>query len=138
MKKPRALFIGRWQPFHKGHEWLIAQKLDKGIPVTIAVRDVAPDDKNPLTAAQVKRILDAMYDDKDVDVQIIDDIESVNWGRGVGYEVNEHVPPADVGIVSATEIRRDFGQGNEAWKDKVPPKIHDAVLRSMGLCNDSE
>ena len=25
-----ALFIGRWQPFHEGHQWLIDQKLKQG------------------------------------------------------------------------------------------------------------
>jgi len=35
----------------------------------------------------------------------IPDIESVNYGRGVGYEINEYVPPKDIGKISATKIR---------------------------------
>ncbi len=27
-----AMFIGRWQPFHLGHRWLIDQKLKKISP----------------------------------------------------------------------------------------------------------
>ena len=34
------------------------------------------------------------------------DIESVNCGRGVGYEINEFVPPKHIGTISATEIRK--------------------------------
>ena len=38
----------------------------------------------------------------------IPDIESVNYGRGVGYEINEFVPPKDIGKISATEIRKNL------------------------------
>ena len=36
---------------------------------------------------------------------IIPDIESVNYGRGVGYEIIEHKPPQDIKEISATKIR---------------------------------
>ena len=36
---------------------------------------------------------------------IIPDIESVNYGRGVGYDIIEHVPPSEIGEISATKIR---------------------------------
>jgi hypothetical protein len=36
---------------------------------------------------------------------IIPDIESINFGRGVGYDVIEHIPPADIAEISATKIR---------------------------------
>ncbi len=26
----RAMFVGRWQPCHKGHEWLIRKQLSLG------------------------------------------------------------------------------------------------------------
>jgi hypothetical protein len=38
-------------------------------------------------------------------VSIIPDIESVNYGRGVGYEVIYHEPPADIAVISGTAIR---------------------------------
>ena len=38
----------------------------------------------------------------------IPDIESVNYGRGVGYEINEFVPPEDVSKISATDIRKNL------------------------------
>jgi cytidyltransferase-like protein len=41
-----ALFIGRWQPFHEGHQWLINQQFEKGKNVSIAIRDVEKDEKN--------------------------------------------------------------------------------------------
>ena len=126
--KKRAMFIGRWQPLHKGHEWLISQKLDEGIPCLIAIRDIPPDEKNPLTSEQVRQILLRRYEDQDVKVLIIPDIESVNWGRGVGYETNEHYPPAGVGYVSATEIRSKHAAGDETWRENVSPAVQDLVL----------
>ena len=123
----RAMFIGRWQPFHNGHKWLISQKLNSGVPVLVAVRDIPPDDKNPLTTEQTVEILQAAYVDDDVVVVTIPDIESVNSGRGVGYEINEHVPPKDVGFISATDIRDRIRKQDESWKTNVDEKVHDLV-----------
>ena len=106
----RALFIGRWQPLHPGHKWLFNQKLNQDIPILIAVRDTPIDDSNPFTTDDVISNLEKEYS-KEVEsgmvkVIPIPDIESVNYGRGVGYEINEYVPPKDIGKISATEIRK--------------------------------
>lgn len=45
-----SLYIGRWQPWHEGHQWLIDQQLNQGNRVLLAIRDVQPDEKNPWTA----------------------------------------------------------------------------------------
>ena len=50
---------------------------------------------------------------KNVMVIMIPDIESVNWGRGVGYEMNEFTPPENIGWISATGIRKSIKDGNE-------------------------
>ena len=42
---------------------------------------------------------------KKVKVIIIPDVESVNYGRGVGYDIIEHVPPKKIEEISATKIR---------------------------------
>ena len=41
-------------------------------------------------------------------VSIIPDIESVNYGRGVGYDIIEHIPPDDIKEISATKIRKEM------------------------------
>ena len=127
----RAMFIGRWQPMHNGHKWLISQKLDKEIPVLICVRDIPPDEKNPFTTAQTVEMVEDVYSEKDVEVMVIPDIESVNWGRGVGYETNEHKPPPNVGFVSATSIRESIANGTDEWKENVDEKIHDKVINYL-------
>ena len=123
----RAMFVGRWQPFHNGHKWLINQRLSRGVPVLIAVRDIPPDSKNPFTTDQTIEMLDAAYEDEDVVVIPIPDIESVNYGRGVGYKINEFVPPANIGFISATNIRECILNKDDSWKDNVDPKIHSLV-----------
>lgn len=131
-KTPKALFIGRWQPFHNGHKWLIEQKLNRGVPVLIAVRDVAPDEKNPLTTPQTIEILRKFYDGEDVEIITISNIESINFGRNVGYEINEFTPPDEIGTISATEIRKYLSEKSETWKEKVDEKIHDLIIKHIG------
>ena len=108
----RALFIGRWQPLHPGHKWLFNQKLEKNIPILIAVRDTPVDDSNPFSTNEVIESLEKEYFEEVkngmVKVIPIPDIESVNYGRGVGYEINEFEPPKDIGQISATEIRKNL------------------------------
>jgi hypothetical protein len=109
MSKKYALYVGRWQNWHKGHEWLINQQLEKGKNVWVAIRDVEQDENNPKTAQQILLELsnESFFKDKfdRILLSIIPDIESINYGRGVGYDVIYHEPPADVAVISGTAIR---------------------------------
>ena len=105
-----SMFVGRWQPLHKGHLWLINERLKEGKNVWLAIRDIEPDKNNPWTAQEVEKMvnegeLKELIRDGRVVTSIIPDIESINYGRGVGYEINEYVPPKDIGQISATKIR---------------------------------
>ena len=105
-----SMFIGRWQPWHEGHRWLIDQRLNENKNILICVREVDKDDANPYDPIEVKKNIEKELNDlilKDrVKVIIIPDIESVNYGRGVGYNIIEHVPPKKVEEISATDIRK--------------------------------
>lgn len=107
-----AMFIGRWQPWHDGHRWLIDQALNDNKKVLLCIRDVKVDDKNPWSAAQILINLKTQLNDLVacglVKVIIIPDIESVNIGRGIGYDVIEHLPPQDIEDISATKIREQM------------------------------
>jgi len=109
MSKQFSMFIGRWQPWHPGHRWLIDQRLKVGKNVWVAIRDVEPNSSQPWTPQEVKLNLEKelkdLIEEGRVCITIVPDIESVNYGRGVGYQVIEHIPPADVHEISATKIR---------------------------------
>lgn len=112
--KQHSMVVGRFQPFHDGHKWLVNQCLEDGKNVLILIRDIVPDEKNPFTALEVsKNINMELWDyinQGRVVVMIIPDIESVNFGRGVGYDIIEHIPPTEVGEISATKIREQLKQ----------------------------
>jgi len=109
MNKKYALYIGRWQNWHKGHEWLINQQLDKGKNVWVAIRDVTKDENNPKSAQEVfqELIKEPFFNDNfdRILLSIIPDIDSVNYGRGVGYDVIYHEPPSEIAEISGTKIR---------------------------------
>ena len=110
--KQYSMFIGRWQPWHAGHRWLIDQRLNEGKNVLICIRDIEPDEKNPWYSIEVmsnlhKELAD-LIDEGRVRVMIIPDIESVNFGRGVGYDIIEHTPPQEIHDISATKVREQM------------------------------
>jgi nicotinamide mononucleotide adenylyltransferase len=122
------MFIGRYQAPHKGHMTIFDEYLSKGEPVLIAIRDVEPDENNPLTAQEVLQVWVQIYASNPlVKIIIVPDIASVNYGRGVGYEVNEIKVSKQVSNVSATEIRRQIIAGESDWKWLVDPKAHNTL-----------
>jgi nicotinamide mononucleotide adenylyltransferase len=107
----RALFIGRWQPFHDGHEIIIREALAKG-PVAIGVRQTDIDMDNPMPVqCRITQIQETL-EGEDVVVFAVPDIASIHIGRDVGYEVHR-----DVRGISGSEERRkargDMDPGRE-------------------------
>jgi cytidyltransferase-like protein len=59
-QKPTALFVGRYQPFHKGHQRLIEEGLRRVGQVCVAVRDTHGIGlKNPLPIFAVKQRIES-------------------------------------------------------------------------------
>ena len=107
-----SLFIGRWQPLHNGHKELFRQVINEGGKVCVAIRDGEVNEKNPFSPLQVMtNIFNEMQDEVEagtLKVIIIPDICSVEFGRGVGYDIIEHIPPPEVAEISATKIREQM------------------------------
>lgn len=105
-----SMFLGRWQPLHEGHKQLFDQELKLGKKICIMIRDTPPNDKNPFTSKQVKANIENTYKDMinsgRVVVMVVPNIISINFGRGVGYDIVEHIPPSDISKISATKIRK--------------------------------
>ena len=109
-----SLFIGRYQPFHEGHKWLIQQRLNLGKNVCIAIMDIHDSEpiKNPFPAEEVKKNIDlelkSLIEQGKVKTIIIPPIDSVNYGRTVGYDIIENTPPEKIKQISATKIRKNL------------------------------
>jgi adenylylsulfate kinase len=113
-----AMFAGRWQPLHLGHQELFATAMNEGKNVLVCIRDGQVNEKNPFTAEQVKENIENFYAKFNevnaqanlpiVKVMIIPDICSIEFGRGVGYDIIEHIPPTEIGDISATKIREQM------------------------------
>ena len=109
-----AMFVGRWQPLHKGHQSLFQEAMNEGKNVLICIRDIEPDEKNPFSPEEVKKNILEHYSEQTekgiVKVMIIPDICSIEFGRGVGYDIIERIPPVEISDISATKIREDMRQ----------------------------
>ena len=114
-KKPTALFIGRYQPFHDGHKALVLEGLARVGQVCIAVRDTCgTDTKNPLSFADVRaRIEHALREHEgQFEIVLVPNISHVFHGRDVGYIVERIELNEVTEAMSATEIRTRAAQSN--------------------------
>ena len=100
-----SLFIGRWQPFHKGHQALIQRVLDEGKNVCVAIRDTEISEDNPYTAEEREQMIKDVF--PQVKVIVIPDIEEVVYGRKVGWGIREIRLDEDTEKISGTSIRKD-------------------------------
>ena len=102
-----SLFIGKWQPFHKGHKWLIEERLKLGKNILIGIREI----ENPLySSSEIKMQVFELFPDE-VNVGTIDfvempDIESINYGRDVGYKIEKEALEPEIERISASNIRK--------------------------------
>lgn len=112
-RRPTALFVGRWQPFHDGHKALIETGIERAGQVCIAVRNTHSRDDagNPVPFEAVKeRIETALWRHKGR-FRVIDmaNITHIFYGRDVGYAVERLELSPEVEEISATEVRRPIG-----------------------------
>ena len=118
------MYPGRFQSPHVGHMHIFNESLKKGKYICIAVRDIEPDENNPFSAMEIKEMWEEIYAENDfVKVIIIPDIEAINYGRGVGFSINEIKVPEQIANISATEIRNQIKDGNVEWKKFVSWRI---------------
>jgi cytidyltransferase-like protein len=105
-QKPTALFVGRYQPFHAGHQRLVEEGLRRVGQVCIAIRDIhGLDGNNPLPFFAVKQRIEAAlsaYAGRFVVVPV----PNITYGRDVGYTVERIVLDEATEAISGTHLRR--------------------------------
>lgn len=108
-KKPTALFIGRYQPFHDGHRALIIEGLKRVGQACIAVRNTQGiDDKNPFEFEYVRSRIEHGLREFEGQFMVVPlpNISHVFYGRDVGYAVERIDLDQSIEGISATEVRR--------------------------------
>ena len=119
-KKPTVQMLGRWQPWHRGHQELFKRCIKKTGQVIIQVRDVEGasggqgQDDNPFCWEDVcKNIEDNLLKDNykrgvEYEIMLVPNITNITYGRGVGYVFEEEVFDEEISSISATKIRSEL------------------------------
>ena len=119
-KKPTVQMLGRWQPWHDGHQALFNRCIAKTGQVAIQVRDVQGasggdgQDDNPFDWDEVcKNIEDGLAKDnfhrgQEYEIMLVPNIVNITYGRGVGYKFEEEVFEEAITDISATKIRKEM------------------------------
>ena len=110
-KKPTAQMLGRWQPWHAGHQKLFEEILKKTGQVNIMVRDVKGVDDNPFDFETVKKNIEDKLNPEfegRFKIMLVPNITNICYGRGVGYKIEEIVLPEQIQNISATKIRKQL------------------------------
>ena len=117
-KKPTVQLLGRWQPWHEGHQELFKRAIKKTGQVVIQVRDVkgvsggSGNDDNPFNWDQVcENISTSLSKDGyergvHYEIMLVPNIVNITYGRGVGYVFEEEVFEDSIEEISATKIRK--------------------------------
>ena len=107
-KNPTAQMLGRWQPWHEGHQKLFEEIIKKTGQVNIMVRDVKGVDDNPFDFETVKKNIEDKLNPEfegRFKVMMVPNITNICYGRGVGYKIEEIVLSEEIQKISATKIR---------------------------------
>ena len=124
-KKPTVQMLGRWQPWHQGHQELFKRCVAKTGQVIIQVRDVQGSsggngqEDNPFDWETVcKNIEEGLSRDGfkkgvDYEIMLVPNIGNISYGRGVGYVFEEEVFEDSITNISATKIREKLRQEGE-------------------------
>tara|TARA_X000000368_G_C22538511_1_gene496702 strand:- start:83 stop:472 length:390 start_codon:yes stop_codon:yes gene_type:complete len=117
-KNPTVQMLGRWQPWHEGHQELFKRCAAKTGQVIIQVRDVQGasggdgQNDNPFdwddVCAKIEEGLskDGFIRGKEYEIMLVPNIVNITYGRGVGYVFEEEVFDKSVTEISATKIRK--------------------------------
>lgn len=109
-RAPTVQMLGRYQPWHDGHQALFERALAKTGQVAILVRNMEPDEKNPWNACEVvlnlyKELYQYAGKFKPV---IVPNIVNITYGRDVGYRIEQEIFDDAIHAISATKIREQL------------------------------
>ena len=117
-KKPTVQMLGRWQPWHDGHQELFKRCIAKTGQVIIQVRDDQGSSggkdqhDNPFNWDTVclnieeSLLKDGFKRGVEYEIMLVPNIVNISYGRGVGYVIEEEIFDKSISEISATKIRK--------------------------------
>ncbi len=111
-RNPTSQMLGRWQPWHLGHQKLFEKALEKTGQVVVMVRDCQGyENKNPFDFEFVKnrieKALEPLYQGQFI-IILVPNITNITYGRDVGYTITQEHLGEDIHKISATDIRKEM------------------------------
>lgn len=108
--EPTTLMLGRYQPWHEGHQALKNEAHKRTDHVLIGVRNThRTSEKDPLPYEEVARYIHENNEQGNQLIMKLPNITNIVYGRDVGYKV-EHVDlPPEIQAISATQKRKEMG-----------------------------
>ena len=159
-KYKTGLVIGRFQPFHKGHGYLVLEALKHANKLIIGIGSINQDDSNnPLTFNQVKQLLTKFIIEEGIGNKIIgvygipDFVSDAQWGKYVTTNLphfdlvisnndwtNQILKASGYTIIEVPFFKRELFEGkqirqlfrtNKPWANRVPEYLIDQTKASL-------
>lgn len=107
---PTTLQLGRYQPWHEGHQALKEEAHKRTNQVLVGVRNTyKTSEKDPLKYDEVETYIKQDNPFKDTLVLRLPNITNIVYGRDVGYKIEQVDLGADIHAISATQKRKEMG-----------------------------
>lgn len=107
---PTTLQLGRYQPWHEGHQALKYEAHKRTDQVLVGVRNTyGTSEKDPMTYSEVRHYIELDNFYKNTLIMRLPNITNIVYGRDVGYKIEQVELSADIQAISATQKRKDMG-----------------------------
>jgi hypothetical protein len=107
-KAPTTLMLGRYQPWHEGHDALYEAGQERTKQVLVGVRDTqGTSPKDPLSHTQVDGHIKRWQ--PNAFVIRLPNITNIIYGRDVGYKIEKIELSSELQAISATQKRAELG-----------------------------
>lgn len=120
----RALYIGRFQPYHLGHHEIIKETASEADEVVICIGSAqrSHELENPFTAGERYLMISKSLRDEGISNFYIVPIMDLNWNAVWVSHVESLIPPVDVVLTNNPLIECLFKE--QGYKVRVPSLIH--------------
>ena len=108
--EPTTLMLGRYQPWHEGHQALKNEAHKRTVQVLVGVRNTeGTSEKDPLPYEDVYKYIKDSNSFESLFIKKMPNITNIVYGRDVGYQIERIDLPAEIQEISATQKRKEMG-----------------------------